>query len=168
MKQLIMVALCALLGACASITSGTQQALFIETPMVDGALCKLTDSKKGSWYLPTTPGSVSVLKGDGPMNVVCEKTGYVTGITSVDEETAGATFGNILLGGGIGIFVDAATGAAQKYPDKVVVWMRPTEWKSPDQEVSWNAEKRKFDEEIARVKAEKEARRNNNANNTNQ
>ena len=158
MKQLIMAALCALLGACASITSGTSQALFVDTPMLDGASCKLNDSKKGSWYLPATPGSVSVQKGDGPMNVVCEKTGYVTGITSVDEEIAGATFGNIILGGGIGIFVDAATGAAQKYPDKVVVWMRPTEWKSPDQEVSWNIEKRKFEEEVARAKAEKEAR----------
>jgi hypothetical protein len=156
MKNLIVAILSLTLGACASITSGTQQAVFVDTPMLNGATCKLTDSKKGSWYLPASPGSVSVQKGDGPMNVVCDKEGYVTGITSVDEEIAGATFGNIILGGGIGIFVDAATGAAQKYPDRVVVWMRPVAWKSPDDELAWNAEKRKFDEEEAAKKAAKE------------
>ena len=151
---------CAFFSGCASIVSGTQQSLFVDTPMVDGATCKLNDSKNGSWYLPSTPGSVSVLKGNGPMNVVCEEASYNTGITSGDEDTAGATFGNILLGGGIGIFVDAATGAAQKYPDKVVVWMKPKEWKSSEEEVGWNAEKRKFEEAEARAKAEKEARNN--------
>ena len=163
MKTMILGALSLLLGACASITSGTQQAVFVETPMVNGAVCKLTDSKKGSWYLPASPGSVSVLKGDGPMNVVCDKDGYTTGITSVDEEVAGATFGNIILGGGIGIFVDAATGAAQKYPDKVVVWMRPVVWKSPDDEIAWNEQKRKFDEEEeAKLAAKERQRRESN------
>jgi len=156
MKNLILAFLSLTLGACASITSGTQQAIFVETPLLNGAACKLTDSKQGSWYLPASPGSVSVQKGDGPMNVVCDKDGYITGIASVDEEIAGATLGNIILGGGIGIFIDAATGAAQKYPDKVTVWMRPVAWKSPDDEVAWNAEKRKFDEDEAAKKAAKQ------------
>ena len=160
MKNLILAILSLALGACASITSGTQQAIFIDTPMLNGATCKLTDSKSGNWYLPASPGSVSVLKGDGPMNVVCDKADYITGITSVDEEVAGATFGNIILGGGIGILVDAATGAAQKYPDKIVVWMRPVAWQSPDDEVAWNAGKQKFDAEEAAKKAAKEKQQN--------
>lgn len=161
-----MVALCSLLGACASIVSGTQQTMFIETPLVDGATCKLNDSKNGVWYLPSTPGAVTVAKGNGPMNVVCEKTGYATAVASVDEHVSDAMYANTIIWWGY--IVDAATGAAQQYPDKVVVWLKPTEWKSPDQEATWNAEKKKFDEEVARAKAEKEARRNSNNNATNQ
>jgi len=166
MKNFILAILSLALGACASITSGTQQAIFVETPLLNGAVCKLTDSKKGSWYLPASPGSVSVLKGDGPMNIVCDKDGYVTGVISVDEDMAGATLGNIILGGGIGIFVDAATGAAQKYPDKVVVWMKPTAWKSPDDETAWLAAKQKFDEEEAAKLAAKEKQKQQQANNS--
>lgn len=166
MKQLIMVALCTLLGACASIVSGTQQTMFIETPLVDGAACKLNDSKNGVWYLPATPGAVTVAKGNGPMNVVCEKTGYATAVASIDEHISDSMYANTIIWWGY--IIDAATGAAQQYPDKVVVWLKPTEWKSPDQEVTWNTEKRKFDEEVARAKAEKEARKNNGTNTANQ
>lgn len=119
------IAAAVMLTGCATIVSGTQQNIFVDTPHVNGAECKLTDSKNGSWYLDSTPGSVSVLKGNGPMNIVCTKAGYERGVVSVDENVSGATFGNIILGGGIGIFVDAASGAAQNYPDKVIVWMKP-------------------------------------------
>jgi hypothetical protein len=157
MKNLIAVVACIYLSACASIVSGTQQSLFVETPMVDGATCKLNDSKNGTWYLASTPGSATVAKGNGPMNVVCEKTGYVTGVTTVEEELAGAMWANTIIWWGY--IVDAATGAAQKYPDKVVVWLKPREWKSPDEEATWNAEKRKFEEAEAKAKAEKETRK---------
>ena len=157
MKKAIFTALAAMsLGACSTIVSGTQQSVFVDTPKVDGASCKLTDSKTGTWYLPTTPGSVSVLKGDGPMNVVCNKDGYETGMTSVDESIAGATFGNIILGGGIGFLVDAASGAAQKYPDKIVVWMKPKSWSTPQDEKAWYDAKRQFEEAELKKKEELE------------
>lgn len=152
-------------SACASIVSGTQQNIFIETPHVNGAECKLSDSKNGSWYLQSTPGSVSVLKGNGPMNIVCFKAGYETTTVTVDESVAGATFGNIILGGGIGIFVDAATGAAQMYPDKVIVWMKPKSFSSSSARTTWENEKaeyeRKIQEEIERKRKEQQSRTNN-------
>lgn len=152
-------------SACASIVSGTQQNIFIETPHVNGAECKLSDSKNGSWYLQSTPGSVSVLKGNGPMNIVCFKSGYETTTVTVDESVAGATFGNIILGGGIGIFVDAATGAAQMYPDKVIVWMKPKSFSSSAARTSWENEKaeyeRKIQEELERKRKEQQSRTNN-------
>ena len=49
--------------------------MFIETPQLTGASCKLTDSKSGEWFLPSTPGSATVQKGNGPMNITCEKEG---------------------------------------------------------------------------------------------
>ena len=76
------------------------------------------------------PGTIPVRKGDGPMTVICKKEGYLDVTISVEEVIADATFGNILIGGGIGIRIDAVLGAAQRYPDQIIVWMEPEEWKS--------------------------------------
>ncbi|HEX2752302.1 MAG TPA: hypothetical protein VHP34_04185 [Alphaproteobacteria bacterium] len=160
MRKIIPIFAVVLLCGCATVVSGTQQSVFVETPFVEGAECSLRDSKSGSWYLPGTPGSASVTKGDGPLNIVCKKKGYVTGTVSVDDEFAGATLGNIILGGGIGIFVDAASGAAQKYPDKIVVWMKPEKWKSATERKEWEKAKAEYEAEIQRkIEAEREAQR---------
>lgn len=145
-----------MLAACSTIMSGTTQSVLVNTPFVDGAKCTLTDSKKGTWYLPATPGSVTVNKGDGPMHVVCTKAGYETGIASADDELQPATFGNIILGGGIGVFVDAADGAAQKYPDAITVWMKPLKWASEKQRKQWESAKATFDADLKK-KADDEA-----------
>jgi len=137
-----------MLTGCATIVSGTQQNMFIDTPHVNGAECKLNDSKNGSWYLPSTPGSVSVLKGNGPMNVTCTKKGYETTSISVEETFAGATLGNVILGGGVGIFVDAVSGAAQIYPDKVIVWMQPKHWASASDRKNWENQKAEYERKI--------------------
>jgi hypothetical protein len=164
-KNTALLAAALILSSCASIVSGTQQSVFIDTPHVNGAECKLTDSKNGSWYLPSTPGSTSVLKGNGPLNVVCSKSGYETASVSVEETVAGATFGNIILGGGIGIFVDAATGAAQVYPDKVIVWMKPKHFASSAEKKSWENAKAEYERKIqAEIEAQKKAQQQNNSN----
>ena len=144
-------------AGCAAVTTGTTQNIFVDTPKDVAATCTLTDSKTGKWYLPSTPGGVSVLKGDGPMNVVCEKEGYETAVVSVDEDLVAATFGNILLGGGIGFIIDAASGAAQKYPDRITVWMKPKEWASDADRVAWEEAKRAFDDQKAKEEAAKKA-----------
>jgi len=160
MRKFMPVLAAALLCGCATVVSGTQQSVFVETPFVEGAECTLRDSKSGSWYLPGTPGSATVTKGDGPLNIVCKKKGYTTGTVSVDDEFAGATLGNIILGGGIGVFVDAASGAAQKYPDKIIVWMKPQTWKSAAQRKEWEAAKAEYEAEVRRkLEAEREAQR---------
>ena len=142
------------LSGCASIVSGTSQSLFVDTPTVNGAKCQLTDSKSGTWFLESSPGSVTVAKGNGPMNIVCKKEEYKTGTVVLEEGIAGAVLGNIILGGGIGIFVDAATGAAQKYPDKATVWMEPLNWKNEAAKQEWVDKKAAFD--LAEEKARKE------------
>ncbi len=64
------------------------------------------------------------------MTVTCKKEGYLDVTISVEEVIADATFGNILIGGGIGIIIDAVLEAAQRYPNQIIVWMEPEEWKS--------------------------------------
>ena len=156
-KTISIAILAVVASGCASIVSGTSQSMFIETPQLTGASCKLTDSKSGEWFLPSTPGSATVQKGNGPMNITWEKEGYETTTINVEESFAGATLGNIILGGGIGILVDAASGAAQIYPDNVQVWMKPTEWKSKAEETAWHSEKQAYEEQLAEKNKPQEA-----------
>lgn len=149
MKRTLAVLAALALTGCATVVSGTQQSIFVETPFTEGASCTLQDSKHGNWYLQSTPASISVLKGNGPMNITCKKQGFQTASVSVEDEFAGATLGNIILGGGIGVFVDAASGAAQKYPDKVVIWMKPQKWASTAQRKEWEDAKAAYEKEIA-------------------
>lgn len=133
------------LGGCASITSGNRQTVFVETPQAEGALCRMVDSGGGRWYVPKTPDSVTVQTGDGPLHVICEKDGYETTIATIQETVAPAVFGNILAGGIIGIFVDSATGAAQKYPDRLVVWMKPNGFASKEEEAAWHKSRNAYE-----------------------
>lgn len=147
------LALCAVLATagCATIVSGTSQSITVLTEKgVEGARCELTDSKGGKWYVPDTPGTVTVRKGDGPMTIVCKKAGFKTATHIFDETLHGATFGNIIAGGGVGILVDAASGAAQRYPDQVTVWMEPEAFSTEAQRLAWKTEK------LAAEKAEAE------------
>ena len=88
------------------------------------------------------------------MVLTCEKNGFKKTTHSFDETLVGATLGNIILGGGIGILVDAVSGAAQEYPSKVSVIMEPED-SAPD------AIKKQYQElkkELAeKMKKEKEA-----------
>lgn len=139
------LAVLAVLAGCSTITTGTTQSIFINTPKMTGAKCTLSDSAGGRWTLLQTPGAVTVNKGDGPMTILCRADGYADGITTIDETLVGATFGNIILGGGIGFIVDAASGGAQEYPDSAVVWMRPKQFSSGTAETAWRREKVEYD-----------------------
>lgn len=103
---------------CASIVSGTNQVISVETVTdagkVDGANCKLQNDK--GVYFVTTPGTVTVRRAYGDMNVSCEKDGHPTSVASVKSTTKAMMAGNILFGGLIGVGIDAASGAAYDYP----------------------------------------------------
>ncbi len=156
MKLIIIVITLSILGmtsGCATITTGTDQSVSVVTEKnVEGAKCELTDAKGHKWYIPSTPGTATVLKGDGPMTVTCTKEDYNKALLMVDETFAGATLGNILIGGGIGIFIDAMSGAAQQYPDQIIVWMEPEEWASEEKRLEWVKEKEAYEEKLAAIK----------------
>lgn len=126
MKECLAVALAAAtLSGCASIVTGHNQSLSVETrhkgDPVSGANCKLVNDK-GTWFV-TTPGSVTVRRSYGDLSVRCEKDGLEPGIAAVKSSTKGMAFGNILFGGIIGGAVDAGSGAAYDYPPLITVEM---------------------------------------------
>jgi hypothetical protein len=102
------------LSGCATIIKGTTQSISVNTPPVTGAQCTLTSSE-GTWYV-TTPGSVVVHKTKNDIAAVCKKDGYQDASATIPSHFNGATVGNVLLGGLIGIGVDAASGANYNYP----------------------------------------------------
>jgi hypothetical protein len=113
------------LTGCASIVSGTNQIVSVETLQsagkVVGASCKL-ENDKGVWYV-TTPGTVTVHRAYGDMMVKCEKDGFGPGVATVKSSTKGMLAGNLLFGGPIGAGVDAASGAAYDYPNLFQIMM---------------------------------------------
>jgi hypothetical protein len=138
---------CVITG-CATITTGTDQGIKVITEKdITGASCTLVDSKGNRSFIPRTPGTTYMTRGNAPVVITCAKPGYKTTAVEISEEIAGATMGNIILGGGIGIIFDASSGAAQRYPDKVVIWMEPNEWPDEDSKLLWEEEKRSYLEE---------------------
>ncbi len=58
-------------------------------------------------------------KSKNDLVVTCSKPGYETASITQSPKFVGTTFGNILLGGGIGVIVDASTGANYEYPAQI-------------------------------------------------
>lgn len=122
----VLMAVSTLGSGCASIVSGHNQSVSVETrskqgPAVMSANCKLSNNK-GTWFV-TSPGSVSVRRSYDDLLINCEKENQEPGLASVKSSTKAMAFGNILFGGVIGAGVDVATGAAYDYPTMITVLM---------------------------------------------
>lgn len=130
----ITLALCALSTGCASITTGHNQSLSVETRAdgkpVAGASCKL-ENDKGTWYA-TSPGTAVVRRSYDDLNVRCEKSGHEPGVAAAKSSTKAMAFGNILFGGIIGAAVDAGSGAAYDYPSIISVELGRNRAEAPD------------------------------------
>jgi len=113
-------------SGCASIVSGQNQSISVETRGKQGeavmsANCKLSNNK-GTWFV-TSPGSVSVRRSYEDLLIDCEKDNRSPGQASVKSSTKAMAFGNIIFGGVIGAGVDMASGAAYDYPTMITVLM---------------------------------------------
>ena len=118
-----MAACAALLAACATITKGTTQLVAVDTPGVAGAVCTIT-TNSGPQTVPT-PGTVTLSKGSAALPIQCAKECYATGSSVIPSNAEAMAAGNVILGGVIGLGVDAVSGAINKYPDQVTVAMTP-------------------------------------------
>jgi hypothetical protein len=120
-----MLAVSTLTTGCASIVSGSNQSVSVEThkkgTQISSASCKLSNDK-GTWFV-TTPGSVTVNRSFSDIAIKCEKEGVEPGLLTAKSSTKGMAFGNILFGGIIGAGVDMSTGAAYDYPTLLSVEM---------------------------------------------
>jgi uncharacterized protein YceK len=126
MNLAVLMSVSILGSGCASIVSGHNQSISVETRSKQGqtvtsANCKLTNNK-GTWFV-TSPGSVTVSRSFEDLLINCEKENQEPGMASVKSSTKAMAFGNILFGGVIGAGVDVATGAAYDYPTMITVLM---------------------------------------------
>jgi hypothetical protein len=126
MRIVGVVALCAVAGGCASVTRGTTENLsIVSTP--PGAEATITGLD-----VPTacvTPCAV-VVKRNADISVAFQKEGYESQVVQLTKEipaTGAAGFaGNVLIGGLVGMGVDAVTGAATDHkPNPVAVTLEP-------------------------------------------
>jgi len=114
------------LPACSTIINGSNQSVKFNTGDVTGADCTATG---GSDFAVNesfvTPAEVKIPRSKKALKIECNKAGYETGRKSVTGRIEGSTAGNIIAGGGIGVGVDALTGAIYKYPDTVIIPLTP-------------------------------------------
>lgn len=111
------------LGACATITKGTTQVVTINTPGVQGAACVV--STVSGPQTVGTPGVINLNKSSAALPVRCTKECYQDGIGIIGSSTEVMTAGNLIVGGVVGLGVDAMSGAMNKYPDEVQILMIP-------------------------------------------
>ena len=123
MRKLMILAFALALGGCATITKGTTQTVAIDTPGVPGATCTIQTQSGPRGVV--TPGPVVLDKGSSPLPITCTKECYLAGSSIIPSGTEAMTAGNVVFGGLVGLGVDAASGAMNKYPDIVTVAMTP-------------------------------------------
>jgi TonB family protein len=113
----------AALSGCATAIEGTSQGIAITTLPAAGATCVLS-GREGSWSV-VSPGVVRVEKSKEDIAVHCSKPGWQDAAATIPSNFQGWTLGNIVLGGLVGVGVDAATGAIHEYPHAFNVQMTP-------------------------------------------
>jgi hypothetical protein len=115
---------CAALGACSSIIEGTNQEITVNTNP-PGADCNLMRQGTSIARVNPTPAAATIQKTKYDITIVCDKDGYQEATYLNHSGAAGATFGNIILGGGIGWAIDSASGADNKYDSPVNITLVP-------------------------------------------
>ncbi len=112
------------LPSCASITKGTTQSISLDTPGAPGASCTLTSEGIGTKVV-ATPATLVLDKSQHNVAVTCKKECYQDGVGIISSSTETMTAGNILVGGVVGLAVDAASGAMNKYNEANQIAMVP-------------------------------------------
>lgn len=106
------------LTACASIVEGSKNEINVTTVPPSNATCSLTNAR--GTYRAYTPNVVSVKRSKTDLNVVCISPD-ARGHSIVESDVEAWAFGNLIIGGLIGLGVDWGTGAAYTYPEKITV-----------------------------------------------
>jgi hypothetical protein len=123
-RVLALVGAAFLLSSCATITKGTTQMVAIDTPGAPGAKCLLTSSSIGQINI-VTPANVNLQKGSDNVSVRCSKECYNEGVGVIGSNVEAMAAGNILVGGVVGLGVDAVSGAMNKYNEQNQITMTP-------------------------------------------
>lgn len=123
-RLLVTLAVVPALAGCASIVEGTDQQVTVNTSP-EGAKCELTREGDVLGIANPTPQTLTLSKSKNDVTIVCEKAGYNDATAILDSEFESMTLGNLLIGGVIGVGVDAATGALNEYDSQITVPLTP-------------------------------------------
>jgi len=138
LRFLGLLGLCGL-TACASIVSDNNSVTYFET-VPEGARCELHG--QDFTRVITAPASVQLPAEAAPITLACTAEGYSRTVQTVDTEMDGWIIGNILFGGLIGVAIDAARGAGQKFPPRVSVVLEPQRFANQAERDAWYGSRR--------------------------
>jgi hypothetical protein len=124
MRTICAIACAVWIAGCATIVKGTSQSVAVDTPGAPGALCELSSPAIGTQTIKT-PGTLVLEKSQHNIDVKCRKECFQEGVGIIPSNTESMAVGNILAGGVIGLGVDAASGAMNKYADRTTIVMIP-------------------------------------------
>ena len=113
-----------LLGACATLFSGTKQTIHVDSDP-QGAACEM---KRNGVLIASfsTPAEVRVEKTKHDIVLTCSKPSYDNAYSGADSEIEGWVYGNLIIGGLVGWGIDSATGADNDYRDHIMLKLVPT------------------------------------------
>ena len=100
---------------CASITSGKEQSMSFATEPA-GADCTLSQQNMNMARFKT-PNTMNVRRANTPIMMTCSKPGYYQARVLITNTTSVGAWGNLVVGGLIGVMVDQSSGAAFAYYD---------------------------------------------------
>jgi hypothetical protein len=132
------------LSACASIVSDNTSTTYLDTDP-EKARCELhgQDFKR----VVETPNSISLPAKAAPLTISCSADGYKTASGNLDTEMDGWIFGNLIFGGIVGVVVDVARGAGQKFPPKMTVVLEPERFADTTRRDAFYARRKALSEE---------------------
>ena len=102
-------------SSCATLMNGTTQKVTVESEPT-GAIVKV----EPGYDQAKTPVELHLKRKDGPYRLTITMDGYQPYQVYIKASTSGWVWGNILVGGIIGIAIDYSTGAATKLDVKDV------------------------------------------------
>jgi hypothetical protein len=134
-----------LAAACASIVSDDDTTTYIATEP-ENARCELQGD--GFNRVVNTPASLSLPSDAAPITVVCGAEGFRQTSKDMDTSADGWILGNLIFGGLVGVAIDAARGAGQKFPAELTVVLEPESFESLAARDAWyDTRGREIDEE---------------------
>lgn len=113
------------LSGCASIVAGSSQTLTVDSTPT-GATCR-AERDGAALQTGTTPMSFSVPKTKKDILISCKNSNNEVGSTVNKSGIEGWFLGNLIIGGLVGMGIDWASGAYNKYDTPTMVTLRSPE-----------------------------------------
>jgi hypothetical protein len=129
------------LSGCASIVSDNDWNTYLQTDP-EKAHCQLN----GRDFSRTvdTPSNITLPSSAAPLTVTCQADGYKPEAQTLDTSIDGWIFGNVLIGGLIGVAVDAVRDAGEKYPPQMTVVLEPNSFPTAEVRDAWYERRRRL------------------------